>query len=76
MRAAVIKVIIMKVADEDDRSSTNDNKDSERNSDGGVWGERGKREAKKGDREKREPSPNPNPNPSLFFASLPSPFPI
>ena len=35
----------MKVADEDDRSGTNDNKDSERNSDGGVWGER---------REKRE----------------------
>ena len=48
-------MITMKVADEDDRSSTNDNKDSERNSDGGVWGERGKREAKKGDREKREP---------------------
>ena len=49
-------MIIMKVADEDDRSSTNDNKDSERNSDGARGlGERGKREAKKGDREKREP---------------------
>ena len=48
-------MIIMKIADEDDRRSTNDNKDSVRNSDSGGRGKRGKREAKKGDGEKREP---------------------
>ena len=53
-------------SDEDDRSSTNDNKDSERNSDGGVWGERGKREAKR-EIAKRE---NPNLNLTLLFFSL------
>ena len=41
-------MIIMKVADEDDRSSTNDNKDSERNSDGGVLGGKGEERSEKG----------------------------